>query len=402
MYRKFICIISFLVALWSDGTVWAQQEGDKAEMSRNTGRKESKAWEIGLGGSLINWNRVSFSGFTANPDNYYHNLKVDHLLGGPSLYVAREICPWVYVDLQGMMGISEHNSDPRSGKKHSLLYMGGLGVQLRLTPLFESKYVEPYLRVGINYLHKNFASAYSGNFADDPTGLAHWEASDFWNPNGRKSDKDNMVPLSFGLGVNAWMSNRLGVGIQGEYLMPVQKDLPRFFAASVRLLLRFGGKDKRPAPVVRTIEVEKPVERIVEKVVEVPVESAASTSYNLCRLLDNVHFDFDRDQIATESESLLDEIVDVLKNNADSKWLITGYTDARGSRAYNIDLSKRRAKMVYDALLERGVPATSLKWRGVGKAAAAIPATGSDAVRRGDRKVLLERVDNEAYWQALD
>ncbi len=36
------------------------------------------------------------------------------------------------------------------------------------TPLFESQWVEPYLRVGVNYLHKNFASAYGGNFVDDP------------------------------------------------------------------------------------------------------------------------------------------------------------------------------------------------------------------------------------------
>ena len=45
---------------------------------------------------------------------------------------------------------------------------------------------------GVNYLHKNFASAYGGNFVDDPTGEAHWESSDVWNPDGRSSDKNSL------------------------------------------------------------------------------------------------------------------------------------------------------------------------------------------------------------------
>lgn len=44
--------------------------------------KESKAWEIGLGGSLINWSRVSVTGFRNTPDNYFYNLKANHLMEG--------------------------------------------------------------------------------------------------------------------------------------------------------------------------------------------------------------------------------------------------------------------------------------------------------------------------------
>ena len=53
--------------------------------------KESKAWEIGLGGSLINWSRVSVTGFRSTPDNYFYNLKANHLMGGANLYIAREL-----------------------------------------------------------------------------------------------------------------------------------------------------------------------------------------------------------------------------------------------------------------------------------------------------------------------
>ena len=401
MKRNITWICIAIAAFVGNGVAQAQQTGNPRNEELKTEPKSRKAWEVGVGGSIINWNRISFSDFNAQPTNYFHHMKVNHIMGGPNLYVAREIIPWIYVDLQGQMGLAESTGKPDGSNSHDLMYMAGLGVQFRFTPLFESKYVEPYLRVGINYLHKNFEANYAGKFVGDPTGLASWEVTDTWNPNGHKKDKNNMIPLSFGVGFNAWMSNRFGLGIQGEYLMPVQKDLPRFFAASVRLLLRFGGKDKRPVPVVRKVEVEVPVERIVEKVVEVPVDANAEMQHTLCRLLDNVHFDFDRDLIAEDSEALLDEIANALKEHSDSKWLITGYSDARGAQSYNIDLSKRRAKMVYDALVKRGVSAANLKWRGVGEAVSVIPASGSDELRRGDRKVLLEMVDNEAYWNAL-
>ncbi|GAK36751.1 OmpA protein [Bacteroides graminisolvens DSM 19988 = JCM 15093] len=42
----------------------------------------------------------------------------------------------------------------------------------------------------------------------------------------------------------------LGLGLQGEYLMPLQKDLPRFVQVSARVMWRIGGKSKRTASVM--------------------------------------------------------------------------------------------------------------------------------------------------------
>lgn len=98
-----------------------------------------------------------------------YNLKANHLMGGANLYVARELNRWFYLDLQGTVGVAKNkNRIAGNDRKHDLLYMGGLGMQFRFTPLFESQWVEPYLRVGVNYLHKNFASAYGGNLWTTP------------------------------------------------------------------------------------------------------------------------------------------------------------------------------------------------------------------------------------------
>ena len=76
-----------------------------------TGRgQDKKAWEIGAGGSLINWSRVSVTGFQSTPDNYMYNLKANHLMGGANLYVARELNRWFYLDLQGTVGVEKNKN----------------------------------------------------------------------------------------------------------------------------------------------------------------------------------------------------------------------------------------------------------------------------------------------------
>ena len=47
---------------------------------------------------------------------------------------------------------------------------------------------------------------------------------------------------------------------------------------------------------------------------------------------------------------------------------IVGYTDSRGSEAYNQKLSQKRANAVKDMLLEKGVPADRLSSEGKGEA----------------------------------
>ena len=364
-------------------------------------RKPKRAWELGVGGTMINWDRVSVTGFQSTPDKYLYHLKVKHLLGGANLYAARELNRWLYLDLQGTVGFAGKEEGTANSSKSNYTLMGGLGLQFRLSPLFKSKYVEPYLRVGANVLHKNFLTTGMGAFYNDPTGQAGWISDDVWNERGYSHDKKTYFPMSVGAGVNAWLSNSLGLGLQGEYLTPVKKNLPRFAQITLRVMWRIGGHDKRPAPVVRYIdrEVEKPVERIVEKIVEKEVAVPAETQ--LCEMFNNVNFEFDKDILTSESVDILKQAAEMLKSRADARFLITGYTDARGSEAYNLDLSRRRAKAVVNELVKNGVPAVMLKWCGVGKRIAHMPARESNNVRMGDRKTTIERVLIMDYWNKL-
>jgi outer membrane protein OmpA-like peptidoglycan-associated protein len=62
----------------------------------------------------------------------------------------------------------------------------------------------------------------------------------------------------------------------------------------------------------------------------------------------------------------LDKAVKVLKDHPDIKIEIGGHTDSTGSREYNLDLSRRRARSVKDYFEKKGIAADRIKTRGYG------------------------------------
>jgi outer membrane protein OmpA-like peptidoglycan-associated protein len=66
-----------------------------------------------------------------------------------------------------------------------------------------------------------------------------------------------------------------------------------------------------------------------------------------------IYFDFNKDTIKPESEPVLKEIVQAMSDNPDWKLTVEGNTDNIGGDAYNLDLSKRRAAAVKEALVTR-------------------------------------------------
>lgn len=79
-------------------------------------------------------------------------------------------------------------------------------------------------------------------------------------------------------------------------------------------------------------------------------------------------FDVNSDKIKSESYGVLKSIADVLKEHASSKFLIVGHTDSDGDDKANLELSKKRAASVKDALVkEFGVDGSKLETDGKGE-----------------------------------
>lgn len=67
----------------------------------------------------------------------------------------------------------------------------------------------------------------------------------------------------------------------------------------------------------------------------------------------DIHFSFNSADIRDESLPRLKEIADVMKRHPDWRLTVNGHTDNIASDNYNLDLSKRRAAAVKDALVKR-------------------------------------------------
>jgi OOP family OmpA-OmpF porin len=71
---------------------------------------------------------------------------------------------------------------------------------------------------------------------------------------------------------------------------------------------------------------------------------------------------------------------------------IDGYTDSVGTDAYNVKLSDRRAKAVFDYLTSRGVDPARLKSMGYGEANPIADNKTAEG-RQQNRRVMLIRTD---------
>jgi OOP family OmpA-OmpF porin len=85
-------------------------------------------------------------------------------------------------------------------------------------------------------------------------------------------------------------------------------------------------------------------------------------------------FDVNSDKIKPESYGVLKELGTVLKENATVKVRIIGHTDSDGEDAKNLDLSKRRAASVKNALQsEFGIDAARMETDGKGESQPVVP-----------------------------
>ena len=407
MNRSFLFLLPAILFLGLPAAVPAQPTDD------------GRVHELGLGGMMLNLSRMTVTDFRqAAGGVYVFRVEDKHLYGGFELYAATSIKPWLYVDVQGSLGLARYMEGGHDKSGSSLLV--GPGLQWR--PWGNRAWVQPYVRLGIDYYTKNFPLRYFGVFEGDVTGEGVWRAEDAWNK-GYTFDAERLIPVSAGIGFVGWITDRLGVRLQGRDLHALGNSGANFaeFSTGVVACLGKPGRSKAVADryvaahpeaydafyaarlpervVEKEVVREVPVERVVEHVVE--KEMSEKSERILAELMENVNFDFDTAVLSPSSGRILDAVAQTLLQYPDTRFLVCGYTDSRGSDEYNESLSRDRAKAVWQALVDRGVPAGRLAWRGFGKRIALMPSSASEEQRRIDRKVVLERIPDDATWDYL-
>jgi outer membrane protein OmpA-like peptidoglycan-associated protein len=83
--------------------------------------------------------------------------------------------------------------------------------------------------------------------------------------------------------------------------------------------------------------------------------------------INNIHYNFDKDDIRTDAAKILDELVRTMRDNPTLEIELASHTDSRGVDSYNLDLSQRRARSVVNYLVSRGIARTRMTAKGYGE-----------------------------------
>jgi outer membrane protein OmpA-like peptidoglycan-associated protein len=80
-----------------------------------------------------------------------------------------------------------------------------------------------------------------------------------------------------------------------------------------------------------------------------------------------IQFDFDSAKLQESSKPLIDNLVAAMKNDRlmSVRFKVEGHTDAKGSEAYNQNLSMRRAESVVTYMADKGIEKERME--GIGK-----------------------------------
>jgi outer membrane protein OmpA-like peptidoglycan-associated protein/tetratricopeptide (TPR) repeat protein len=83
--------------------------------------------------------------------------------------------------------------------------------------------------------------------------------------------------------------------------------------------------------------------------------------------IDPIYFDFDKSFIRKDAQISLEKIISYLQEFPEVKVQVGSHTDSRANDAYNISLSKRRAKATVEYLISKGITASRFVGEGFGE-----------------------------------
>lgn len=192
----------------------------------------------------------------------------------------------------------------------------------------------------------------------------------------------------FGINIQLGYPGGKKVGIwseKGEQVFSTQEELKDFFTYVDKHISLYGNKitytlctrtdwDEAQKAVSTNQQAPPdagPSASTPPAVEEKPGPSASTPPEEVKEVLEtvfkNLNFDTNKDTIKQESYESLDKLAELLKKETSWKLLIEGHTDADGSDAYNLDLSKRRAGSAKKYLVDKGATDGMITTEGYGE-----------------------------------
>lgn len=101
-----------------------------------------------------------------------------------------------------------------------------------------------------------------------------------------------------------------------------------------------------------------------------------------------IYFSYDSSSIDRRAEAIIQAHADYLRRKPETKILLEGHTDSRGSREYNIALGERRAVSVLKRFQALGAPVTQIRIVSYGEERPAVAGFNENAYQRNRRVVI--------------
>ncbi len=110
------------------------------------------------------------------------------------------------------------------------------------------------------------------------------------------------------------------------------------------------------------------------EILEENYHAALHTNLNLSKIekpvvnkMSPIYYEFDASNITQEAAAEMDKIADIMKENENLIIEASSFTDSRGTDAYNVELSKRRAKAAVEYLKSKGIDENRIRSKGYGE-----------------------------------
>lgn len=226
-------------------------------------------------------------------------------------------------------------------------------------------------------------------------------------------ESNNETSFDYGAGLKIEITNNLEWRIAARNYNLSDRDFEDSdFGIDSALVFRFGGKDRparasapaatrapTPAPAREQAPAIADADRdgvadSADRCPETPRNYAVDSSgcpipvEEVARVELKVYFDFDQSVVKPEYFDEIKEVTDFMAQYPDVIVELEGHTDSRGTEAYNLDLSDRRAAAVRQVMIsEFGVAGSRISSRGFGESQP-VASNDTDAGRASNRRVM--------------
>ena len=328
--------------------------------------------------------------------------------------VARTLNRSFAVDLQASIGEIDNK---RLMIDNEFMVLIGMGLRYRFANgyiLKETSWFDPYLRFGANYHRMPYRGLEFNPAVYASDGSLVSGVVDVWDDaleNGAIAMNDHFA-LSGGLGMNFWIKPKFGINLEVQYVgVPdIKSDYIDFWQAKAGVAFRFGRSDRDGDGIydeddecpdtpglkefngcpdsdgdgIEDRKDECPLEycpdgestdeydcvngcKVMKEIVEVEEPEVPEVEEPVKDItFENILFNFDKFDLTGAATEKVKEAADLI-NKQGGNYFVDGFTDGIGTEAYNMNLSKKRAQAVKDALVKEGIEANRLEVRAFGK-----------------------------------